>query len=87
MSKTIWKFPVDVGRCTLLMPTGAEILSVQVQRGEAQMWALVDANKPSEAREFAAYGTGHPMPSDPGKFIDTFQVAGGDLIFHLFECT
>ena len=87
MSKTIWKFPVAVGRRTQLMPTGAEILSVQVQRGAPQMWALVDTHKPSEAREFAVYGTGQPVPKDPGRFIDTFQVADGDLIFHIFECT
>ncbi len=88
MSKTIWKYLAGVGgRWTQLMPAGAEILSVQAQHGDVQMWALVDANRPSEPREFVAYGTGHPMPNDPGKFIDTFQIENGALIFHVFECT
>ncbi len=87
MTKTIWKYPAGPGRWTHLMPAGAEILSVQVQRKDVQMWVLVDARKPNEAREFVAYGTGHPMPDDPGKFVGTFQIEGGDLIFHLFDVT
>ncbi len=88
MSKTIWKYPASPGGpWTQMMPAGAEVLSVQVQRSQVVMWVLVDANRPEEAREFTAYGTGHPMPDNPGKFIGTFQLASGDLIFHLFEVT
>ncbi len=88
MSKTIWKYHASPsGRWTQLMPAGAEILSVQIQRGQVEMWALVDANRPEEVRAFVTYGTGHPMPDDPGKFIGTFQLASGDLVFHLFDVT
>lgn len=87
MAKTIWKYPAFTAQSwTQLMPAGAKVLSVQPQGNDVQMWAIVDAGKPDEARKFTVYGTGHPMPSDPGVFIGTFQLDGGALIFHLFEC-
>ena len=89
MSKTIWKYPVTCDRWVQMMPIYAEILSVQVQNTspeEAQMWVLVDPNNPHEPREFEAYGTGYSMPSNPGKFIGTFQLEDGASVFHLFEC-
>ena len=85
MSKTIRKYPVTCGRSIQQMPAGAKILSVQVQLEEVQMWVLVDPSIPHEPREFDVYGTGHLMPSDPGKFIGTFQLEDGALVFHLFE--
>ena len=88
MTKQIWKYPVDLANWfEREIPAGAQILSVHVQAGEPQMWAMVDLSNKPEKREFGLYGTGHTMPDDPGKFIGTFQLADGDLVFHLFECT
>ena len=87
MSKAIWKFPALGPLFTAKMPIGSRVLSVQSQHGSPQMWALVDPEKSTELRQFAFYGTGHPMPDDPGKFVGTFQVDGGDLVFHLFDVT
>ncbi len=87
MSKTIWKYPVTPDHWTQLMPVDAEILSVQVQQKEVQMWVLVDPDAIRKGREFEVYGTGHSIPENPGKFIGTFQLEGGTLVFHLFDCT
>ncbi len=72
---------------TLQMPKGAEILSVQCQKDTACIWALVDPDQPLETRKFRWAGTGHPITETKKqlKFIGTFQMRGGDLIFHLFE--
>ena len=85
--KSIWKFPVDaVDLFGVEMPEGAEILSVQVQRGTPCVWAMVDPGRKKETRNFVVYGTGHPVSnSGAKKFIGTFQLGGGDLVFHLFE--
>lgn len=91
--KTIWKFKVEPSEDFMLdMPKGAEILSVQTQFGEAQMWAVVDPEAPKEKRRFCVHGTGHKMCDDIVRFIGTFQPSGpmmnfarGTLIFHLFE--
>ena len=88
MAKTVWKYPASFGGSwTQLMPVGAKVLSVQTQGNRLQIWALVDPHAPAETREFATYGTGQPMPDDPGQFIGTYQLDGGGLIFHLFENT
>lgn len=82
--KTIWKFTLEPN-CTLEMPIGAEILTVQEQNGHAQMWALVDPYAENEEREFAVYGTGHKIPDSPGAYVGTFQLNEGTLVFHVFE--
>ncbi len=82
---TIWKFPVPVADSFAVnMPVGARLLSVQVQHGEPVMWALVDPAASMELRRFHVYGTGHPVGSEAGEFVGTFQIHGGSLVFHLF---
>lgn len=83
----IWKFPVNPGVFSCVMPRGAKVLCVAVQRGEPQMWALVDPHADKEARSFVCVGTGHELPdlSICAHFIGSFQLSGGDLVFHLLE--
>jgi hypothetical protein len=90
---TIRKYPLDEaaarggGAWVLTMPPGAEILCVQVQDGVPCVWARVDDDpydqRPRDERVIAVYGTGHA--NTIGKYIDTFQLAGGNLVFHAFE--
>ena len=85
--KTIWKYPMPLeDEITFDMPKGARVLSVQVQAGKPYIWAVVDPAREREQRFFSLRGTGHP---DNGagdmRFIGTFQLAGGGLVFHLFE--
>jgi len=69
----------------LSMPEGAKVLSVQVQKEEAQLWALVDSLANKETRHFITYGTGHQIPDNPGTYIGTFQFKNMGLVFHVFE--
>tara|TARA_R110000803_G_scaffold20201_16_gene52282 strand:- start:539 stop:799 length:261 start_codon:yes stop_codon:yes gene_type:complete len=81
----IYKYEFEVvDELTIAMPRGARVLSVDVQRGAPCMWALVDPDELPLNRKFAVYGTGHPM-DQVGEFVGTFQMAGGLLVFHLFE--
>jgi hypothetical protein len=84
MDKTIWKYSLTPD-CTLSMPVGSIILTVQEQEQRPCLWALVDPAAPHECRRFRTYGTGHPVADDPGEYIGTFQLNGGSLVFHLFE--
>jgi len=91
MNKTIWKFPLKVtdGQ-NISMPVGSEILTVQTQNEEPCLWALVDPKATTEIRFFEIFGTGHPVGYDMGvsrKYISTFQLRGGALVFHVFEYT
>lgn len=87
MHKVIYKYPFEVNDVVEIeMPLEAEVLSVQVQRGGPCIWALVDPKTTLETKIFVVYGTGHPVnTSTTGKFIGTFQLSGGALVFHLFE--
>lgn len=84
----IWKWTLAVTDVqTIQMPVGATVLTVQVQGEEPQIWALVDETiHRYTSRKFAAYGTGNPMPDgDPGRYVGTYQIHGGALVFHVFE--
>jgi hypothetical protein len=84
----IWKFPLDVNDLqTISMPHNAQILHVASQSNQPNLWALVDENAPTvDARRFVTYGTGHPMPDDNyGHYVGTYQMHGGQLVFHVFE--
>ena len=86
--KKIYKYalPID-DYLTIPLPQGAEILKVDMQNNVPWMWALVDPEKPPEMRNFRLVGTGHPIKEENLKFIDTFQMHEGSLVFHLFEYT
>lgn len=83
----VWKFPFNVtDRIAITMPKSARILSVDLQRGQPCVWALIDPEKPKRKRRFRLAGTGHPIPYEEcERFVGTFQMRGGDLVFHLFD--
>jgi hypothetical protein len=85
--KSIWKYPLQVlDRQFVAMPRGAQVLTVQTQRGQPHIWALADpAEREYVDRCLRIYGTGHEMPADPGRYVGTFQLADGGLIYHVFE--
>jgi len=91
--KRIWKFCIKgIGdqiedQIEIGMPEGAEILCVQSQCERAAfIWAIVDDNMVYERRRFAVYGTGQEMDAiTVERYIGTFQLYGGKLVFHLFE--
>lgn len=85
----VYKYTIPVKDYFLLdLPAGAKILTVQVQNDEPQIWALVDPGQKSKvSHNFRVAGTGHDITEtkDDLEYIGTFQIAGGQLIFHLFE--
>lgn len=99
--QVIWKFKLrpapDVNEFEL--PRGAQVLTVQVQRGEPHMWVLCDPSPtaPKTLRRFVVVGTGHEfelpnfeLSNGPVMFngyVGTFQLEGGALVFHVFEVT
>lgn len=85
--KTIWKYQLEItDQATLLMPQGAQILCVQVQRNEVCLWALVEPDNNNEPRDIRIYGTGHPVEdAQQLTYVGTFQLHDGALVFHVFE--
>lgn len=86
MSNAIWKYTLTPD-CTLKMPVGAEVLTVQVQDGELRLWALVNPNVVRVDRRFVVYGTGHDIKTSEfdQRYIGTVQMNNGYLVLHVFE--
>lgn len=83
---TIWKFPLKVKDVQQIeMPQGTRLLSVQVQRGIPCLWALVDEQAPREKRLIVTYETGHYVHDGTRAFVGTYQIDGGELVFHVFD--
>ena len=83
--KKIWKYTLPVTDYPVIpMQRGARVLSVDVQHGEVQIWALVDPEAPTELRKFRMADTGHPLEEEivSMRFIGTVQM--GELVRHIF---
>lgn len=84
MSRTIHKYEVSMtDEFTLSLPTGAEVLSIQIQNKHYRLWAVVDPIRKEEKRTFIIRGTGHPLPDRPIKHIATVQQEL--YVWHFFE--
>ncbi len=82
----IWKFDLETTDVqTVAMPRGAEILAVQTQRDKPKVWAIVDPGQQNEHRSFRIVGTGHEFIRDDLRYIGTYQLMEGSLVFHVFE--
>jgi len=85
VSLSVWKFPLRVDDVVPVeMPEDAKLLTVQLQRGEPCLWALVCPEAPKRTRFLRIVGTGHPVEDDL-LYVGTFQLQNGALVFHLFE--
>lgn len=84
--KKIWKFKLEGQTCQKIsMPEGAQVLTVQEQGGIPYLWAVCETDNPLADRHFLMYGTGHLMDIAVDKYIGTFQLMNGGLVFHVFE--
>jgi hypothetical protein len=84
--RTIHKYQLQVvDNQSVIMPRGARIMTVQVQRGIPSLWAEVDDQAEVEQRTILTYGTGHPLWSELATYLGTYQIQNGDLAFHVFE--
>lgn len=84
---TIWKYSLPSrGERQLLMPAGAQILSVGNQNEGLMLWAAVDDRKPKVSRTFDVRLTGGCYATFANTtFIGTVQFADGHYVAHVFE--
>lgn len=82
--KTIWKFPLSIQDAqSILVPSGGEILSVQIQDSQVCLWIAVNPANPKEQHTIEIFGTGHGMDESEREYIGTVQ--DGRLVWHIFE--
>lgn len=74
------------GTFSINMPSGATVLSIQEQNGDAVVWAMVDKDERSTStKRFSYFGTNCPIEGDALSYISTLQLYGGGAVFHFFE--
>lgn len=85
MTRCVYKYPIVLAAEAFVeLPFRAEILTAQLQRHELCLWALVDPDEPMRRRFLTIVGTGSPVEGDV-RYISTFQMNGGEYVFHVFE--
>jgi len=83
--KVIYKYELAVlDHQQVSLPNGYEILTVQMQHGKPFLWAKVDPERSAYEVKIIIRGTGHLFLDNDLKYISTFQMHGGDLVFHAF---
>lgn len=81
----IWKYPLVINDSQKLnLPRGSRVLSVQLQHGQPTLWALVSDGFYKDELTISTRGTGHAIEEDLGRFVSTYQISGGSLVFHVF---
>lgn len=83
----VWKFPLKVTDVQEIeIPYAAELLDAQIQKDQLCLWALCNVNNDSVKRKIFIKGTGHKIDfSEVGKYVATFQMHDGNLVFHVFD--
>lgn len=87
--RTIYKYTISPERDQLEINAPViRFLSAQAQRGEIRIWAEVDTDMPDRYFGFIPIGTGWNLSEfqhfDKATYLDTVQVYGGDLVWHLY---
>ncbi len=83
---SIYKFPLNINASIEIdMPAGAQILTIETQNNEPQMWALVETLEDPEIRFFKVVSTGDPIDCEGELvYLGSFIIDDG-LIRHVFE--
>lgn len=81
--KTIWKYEFVGSELNEMVPSGAEILDVQIQGGSICAWFLVDISNDKYMRKLRIYLTGQELPMAHGKHVSTIQAHR--MVYHVFD--
>jgi len=82
----IYKYQIFPGDMQVLeIPQDSKILCVQTQGGEPQMWVQQYTEGSLTQKEIYIIPTGATFDADDKKYIGTFQLNGGTLVFHVYE--
>jgi len=84
--RTIYKYEVTNGECTIALPRGYRIIEVACQQNDLFFWAIVDTDREKVDVDFVVYGTGWPIDENDlmfGLYLGTAH--DGVYVWHLFE--
>lgn len=83
--RQIWKYLLSSERCTTIwIPKGFEILSLQTQRDEPTIWALVDPEESQIRIDIMWVMTGEDFKLEHGEYLGTILFQEGFFVVHYF---
>jgi hypothetical protein len=87
VSRTIYKYKFEIkdDYFDLMLPQGAEIISLGIQRLTPVMWAIIDDEAPQEMVRFRVAGTGHDLTEDCTKETYIGRIEQMGLQWHIFK--
>lgn len=82
--KRIYKYQLSITRVQeVVMPTGAKLLTAQMQGGMICVWAMVREGAELVKRRFSIVGTGHQSDLSEKNYVGTVQDDG--FVWHVFD--
>ena len=82
--KKIFKYELHPLKKTICTHALVKFISVQVQRGIPCIWAEVNDSNETVEVEFQTIPTGGKVPDMSFNYLGTFQLDGGNLVFHVY---
>ena len=90
--RSIYKYDIIEAENNVIEGPITKLLTAQVQYNTIVVWAEVDTTAPNRKFQIVLVGTGWPLDALPGKkcvldshtYINTVQLAGGNLVFHVY---
>lgn len=82
MSRTIWKYPLDIGTTTLPVTMARPIHIGLDPQGQPCIWIEVDLAAQTTDLIVSILGTGHPIPEGVGEHFVSFT--DGPFVWHAY---
>ncbi len=90
--RSIYKYSITSAEYGVIEGPITKLLSTGIQHDDIVIWAEVDTTKPNRKFQIVPVGTGWPLDAKIGNecildthtYIDTVQMANGNLVFHIY---
>lgn len=80
----LMRFAIGTGVVVLAMPSGARVVTVATQKGQAFLWAIADEQQPVEERMFASITQGGSVGKDD-TYVGYYHTHDGNVTVHVVE--
>ena len=85
MTIRIWKYELQVeNEQEVDIPKAHTVLTVAIQNDAPCIWVEVDDSFETIPVKFITLGTGHVVNRNVDKYIGSYQLHGGELVFHVY---
>lgn len=87
MSRTVWKYKLNMGATQMVLPLGSKVLLVGEQQGEPHIWVEQDPTDGADGIQYTFYivGTGHELPTGHAHLDYQGSYFSGPFVWHIYK--